>query len=136
MANLVKDSLSTASPKYVYDLNDSVVDKISKIATTAYGAKGVILSDLAQEKLKFYEQNFDLNIPICIAKTPNSLTGNGKILGRPTDFTIEVTDLLIQTGSRFLIVYVGGVLTMPGLPKTPNASRIDIDENEIISNLS
>lgn len=69
------------------------------------------------------------------AKTPASLTDDGKIKGRPEGFEITVSDIKIKTGSRFIVAYLNKVLTMPGLPKHPNALDIDVDENDNIINL-
>lgn len=137
-ATAVKNELTKPGklPDFLYDVTDPVLDKITKVAQTVYGAKDIILSDVAVAKLKLYEEKFDVNIPICIAKTPNSLSGDPKLLGRPTDFTITVTDVKIQHGAGFIVIYVGGVMTMPGLGKKPNACLIDLDENNNIVNLS
>lgn len=136
-AKLVKKNLDNSNDfKHLYDLDLTIREKVNQVATKIYGATDVIYSEQAETKLKLYEEKFDMNIPICIAKTPNSLSGDPKLLGRPTDFSIHVDDVKLQNGAEFMVIYVGGVMTMPGLAKVPNATRIDIDKNGNIQNLS
>ena len=73
--------------------------------------------------------------PVCIAKTQYSLSDNPKLLGRPSDFTVEIKTIRISNGAGFIVAEAGDVMTMPGLPKVPAAENIDIDENSIISGL-
>ena len=75
------------------------------------------------------------NLPICMAKTPNSLSDNAKVIGRPTDFTVTVKELRISHGAGFIVVLCGAVMTMPGLPKIPAACNMSIDENGVIKGL-
>ncbi len=121
--------------KFIYEDEDTIEDKINIVAKEIYGAKGVKFSEQAKEKLSLIESLGFNNLPICIAKTPNSLSDNPKLIGRPIDFEITVTDLNIRSGAGFIVVYLNKVLTMPGLPKTPNALAIDVDEKGNIVNL-
>lgn len=121
--------------KFIYEDEDTIEDKINIVAKEIYGAKGVKFSVKAKEKLSLIESLGFNNLPICIAKTPNSLSDNPKLIGRPIDFEITVTDLNIRSGAGFIVVYLNKVLTMPGLPKTPNALAIDVDEKGNIVNL-
>lgn len=121
--------------KFIYEDEDTIEDKINIVAKEIYGAKGVKFSEKAKEKLSLIESLGFNNLPICIAKTPNSLSDNPKLIGRPIDFEITVTDLNIRSGAGFIVVYLNKVLTMPGLPKTPNALAIDVDEKGNIVNL-
>lgn len=121
--------------KFIYEDEDTIEDKINIVAKEIYGAKGVKFSVKAKEKLSLIESLGFNNLPICIAKTPNSLSDNPKLIGRPIDFEITVTDLNIRSGAGFIVVYLNKVLTMPGLPKTPNALAIDVDENGDVVNL-
>lgn len=121
--------------KFIYKDEDSIEDKINIVAKEIYGAKGVKFIEQAKEKLSLIEYLGFNNLPICIAKTPNSLSDNPKLIGRPIDFEITVTDLNIRSGAGFIVVYLNKVLTMPGLPKTPNALAIDVDEKGNIVNL-
>lgn len=113
----------------IYEAEESIEDKITKIATIVYGAKDVEFSDTAKDKIKqFKEYGWD-QLPICMAKTQNSLTDDAKLKGRPEGFTIHVTDLSISLGAGFIVAYTGSILTMPGLPKVPAAVHMGIDEN-------
>ncbi len=121
------------SAKPIYTLDQTFEEKVESVIKTAYGAKGYVLSELAANSLAQIKSNLDINdYYVCMAKTPASLTDDPMIIGRPTDFEITITDLKVANGSKFIICYAGGVLTMPGLGKTPNATRIDVKDNEII----
>ena len=119
--------------KVLYDENDSIKDKIRTIAKEIYGADDV---DFTQKCIKDIKQIEALGLdkmPICMAKTQYSLSDNPKLLGRPEGFTIEVRQIKISAGARFLVALTGEIMTMPGLPKVPAANRMDILENgEII----
>lgn len=114
--------------KCLYDENDTIENKIYTIAHTIYGASNVEYSDKAKNKIDLYVKNGWDKLPICMAKTPNSLTDDDKIKGCPTDFTIHVRDINISKGAGFIVVYTGNVLTMPGLPKVPAALGMGIDD--------
>lgn len=113
---------------YLYNLDDSIEDKIKKIAQKAYGAKDIEFTKDALVQLQAFKDNGWGELPICMAKTPNSLTDNAKILGRPTDFVITVKELRISSGAGFVVVLTGNIMTMPGLPKQPAALNMGIDE--------
>ena len=113
----------------LYDLNDSVYDKIFKIASKAYGAGKITYSDSAKEVLDKIDASDMKDYYVCMAKTPNSLTDDAKIIGRPTDFTINIKEVRISTGSKFIICLTGAIMTMPGLSKEPMAVKIDMDDN-------
>ncbi len=112
----------------IYDVNSSIEEKVTTIAQTIYGAKDVEFSDEAKEKISQYHQYGWDTLPVCMAKTQNSLSDDAKVVGRPTDFTIHVRDINISRGAGFVVVYTGNVLTMPGLPKVPAAVNMGIDE--------
>lgn len=113
----------------IYDVNEPIEAKINKIATIVYGAKDVEFSDEAKAKMaEFAKHGWD-KLPICMAKTQNSITDDAKRKGRPTGFTIHVKDLSISNGAGFVVAYTGSILTMPGLPKVPAAVNMGIDEN-------
>lgn len=125
--------MSDNKSKPLYDLSDEFETKIDKIVTKAYGAKGYVLSEQAHASLKQIRKSLNVNTYyICMAKTPASLTDDPMVIGRPSDFEITITDLKVANGSKFIVCYVGGVLTMPGLGKKPNATRIDVEDDEII----
>lgn len=119
----------------LYKDEDSIEDKINIIAKQIYGATSVKFTDSAIEKLKLINDLGYSNLPVCMAKTPKSLSDNPKLLGRPENFQITISDLKINSGAGFIVAYLNKVLTMPGLPKIPNAISINIDENENIINL-
>ncbi len=112
----------------IYDVNSSIEEKVTTIAQTIYGAKDVEFSDEAKEKINQYHQYGWNALPVCMAKTQNSLSDEAKVVGRPTDFIIHVRDINISRGAGFVVVYTGNVLTMPGLPKVPAAVNMGIDE--------
>ena len=113
----------------IYDVNDTIQNKIEAISRTIYGAEAVEYSDEALEKIKIYIANGWDRVPVCMAKTPLSLTDDPAVKGRPEHFTIHVRDLSISRGAGFIVAYTGSILTMPGLPKEPAAIRMGIDEN-------
>ena len=121
---------------YLYDLNDTVEDKIYKIASKVYGAKEVVYKKKAKEMLEQIKNTNYKDFYICMAKTPLSLTDNAKIVGAPKDFTITVKEIRISAGAKFLVCLTGAIMTMPGLPKVPLANKIDLDEDGVIHNLS
>lgn len=113
----------------LYSLDSSIEDKILTITREIYGGSNVEYSDLAKEKLvKFKQANYQ-NLPVCMAKTPASLSDDQTLIGRPKDFTIHVQDLNISLGAGFIVVMCGKVLTMPGLGKKPAALNMGVDEN-------
>ncbi len=115
--------------KYLYDLNDSIEEKIEKIAKKAYGAGNVEYSDIVKEKIKEYTSLGHDKLLICVAKTQNSLSDDSKLLNAPLGFTLHVKDLSLSLGAGFIVVYTGSIITMPGLPKIPAAKNMGLDEN-------
>ncbi len=119
LANKVVNILDNTNSNYrpLYELNMSIEDKINKICSEIYGAKEVVYLDEAKEKINIAKENGYSNLPICIAKTPASLTDDAKVLGRPTDFTITIRDIKINSGAGFIVAYAGNIMTLPGLGK-------------------
>jgi len=115
--------------KFIYDLQDSVKEKIEKVATRIYGAKGVEYSEEANNEIKKIEELGYSNLPICIAKTQYSFSDDAKNLECNDDYNITVRNVEIKSGAGFIVVLAGKIMTMPGLPKVPAAESIDIDEN-------
>lgn len=115
--------------KPLYDLSDSLFNKINIIAKTCYGASGVTFSKEAQNMLEKFDKEEYRNFYIVMAKTPASLTDNPKIVGRPVDFNINIKEVRLATGSNFVICLTGDIMTMPGLNATPLAIKIDMDDN-------
>lgn len=112
---------------HTYEETDLPRVKIEKIATKVYGAKAVVFSDRAQRQLTKYEE-LGWNLPICVAKTPLSISGNSKLVGLPKDFILEINDIKPSMGAGFLVALTKGIMTMPGLNKTPRALDMRLDE--------
>ncbi len=129
LANAIVDITAKDNDfQFIYDEKESIEEKIEKISTVIYGAKDVEYTDLAKEKIQNFIENGWDKLPVCMAKTPLSLTDDLKLKGRPTDFTIHVKDISISAGAGFVVVYTGNILTMPGLPKVPAAINMGVDE--------
>ena len=114
--------------KYIYSLEDSFEEKMLKLAREIYQAKEVIYSSKALEKLEIIKNNNLSHLPICVAKTQYSISDDKNKLLVDKDYDIHVTDINIYNGAGFIIVLLGNILTMPGLPKKPNYEDIYIDE--------
>ncbi len=131
LARKVLDNINKPNNfNYVYDINDSIKEKIYKVSTKIYGAKDVEYSDVALEKLSLLEEYN--NMPICIAKTQYSLSDDPKNLDPKEDYNIHVADLVLKAGAEFIVVLTGDIMTMPGLPKVPNSENIDIIDDVTI----
>lgn len=115
--------------KYIYELNESIKEKIDKISTEIYGAKNVIYSEKALKNIKRIEELGYSNLPVCIAKTQYSFSDDAKKLQCDEPFEINVRDVEIKAGAGFIVALAGKIMTMPGLPKVPSAESIDIDDN-------
>jgi len=120
---------------YLYDIEATLEAKITTISTKIYGADNVVITPDAKRDLKRITNLGFGNYPVCMAKTPASLTDNPKKPGRPEGFSITVRGAKVSAGAGFVVVYTGDVMTMPGLPKDPAACHIDIDETGKISGL-
>ena len=121
--------------EFLYDVNDTIENKINTIASKIYGAKTVIFSPRAKEQMKKIEEMGYEKIPICIAKTPYSFSDNPNLLGCPKDFEINIRSLKLSAGAGFIVAYAGDIMTMPGLPTRPAAFDIDIDENNKVTGI-
>ena len=117
--------------KYLYDINSSVEDKVNVICKEVYGASKVTFTDDAVSEIEVIKKNNLTKLPICIAKTPFSITDDKNILGYPKNFEMKVTDIKILNGAELIVVYMGNILTMPGLTK--NANYLNMNINDIIS---
>ena len=115
----------------LYDWKENVKTKIWKIANKMYGADEIKYTQKAERDLRSIEKLGYQNLPVCIAKTPASLSDNPKLLGRPEHFSVTVREILIAAGAGFLIPLTGDILRMPGLPKAPQAEQIDLRSNDI-----
>ena len=119
----------------LYDVEQSIEEKITAIATRVYGAKEVAFTEEAKEQIALYTSLGWDKMPICMAKTQMSLSDDAKVYGAPKDFTITVRELRPSLGAGFLVALTGKILTMPGLPKVPAANNMDIDEKGHIEGL-
>lgn len=131
---------ATAAPgerlKPLYELSATVEVKIETIARAMYGATGVTFTAEAKSKISRATKDGFGSLPICMAKTQNSLSDNPKLLGRPRDFMITVRDIEIAAGAGFLVALTGDMVRMPGLPERPSAEKIDVNESGQILNLT
>lgn len=112
--------------KPIYEREESFENKIEKIATNIYGARGVIYTNEAKATLDELREAGYGDLLVCMAKTPVSLTDDPKVMGRPSDFDITINEVRISAGAGFIVCLAGGVMTMPGLPQKPSALKMDI----------
>jgi formate--tetrahydrofolate ligase len=133
VVDLVEGGESNFQP--LYEWESSVESKIETIATRIYGAERVEFAAQAKRDLRRIDQLGLNGLPVCIAKTQKSLSDDPKLLGRPTGFTLTVREIEIAAGAGFLVPITGNMMRMPGLPSTPAAEAIDIDEHGNISGL-
>jgi formate--tetrahydrofolate ligase len=116
----------------LYDWSEPVKTKIEKVASTMYGAGEITYTKLAERSLKRIEDLGYDKMAVCIAKTPTSLTDDPKLAGRPEGFEITVRDIFVSAGAGFVVPLLGDIMRMPGLPKTPQATRMDLVDGEIV----
>lgn len=122
--------------EFLYPSEISLLGKIETVAKKIYGADAVAMEGKIKRRILRIEKNGFGHLPVCIAKTQYSLSDDDEALGRPQDFTLIVTDASLSSGAGFVVVYCGDVMTMPGLPKSPAAERIDLNEEGEITGLS
>lgn len=127
------DEPSTLIP--LYPLEMPIEDKVRCLAQSLYGADGVVFSPDAEREIKQITNLGYGELPICVAKTPNSLSDNPKLTGAPAGFRLSVTGARVSAGAGFVVIYTGKVMTMPGLPRRPAALDIDVDPAGAISGL-
>lgn len=137
LAEKVLHTLETKTSDFhvLYDENDSIESKITRVSTEIYGSDGVEFAPAALKQMSVLEKNGFGNLPVCMAKTQYSLSDDAAKLGRPTGFRISVREMYVSAGAGFVVVLTGSVMTMPGLPKSPAAYRIDVDESGKITGL-
>lgn len=121
--------------RFLYDLNLGLKDKVEVLAREIYRAGKVEFSPLACKKLDLYEKEGFGNLPVCVAKTQNSISHDKSLRGAPEGYAFPVRDARLYSGAGFVVVFAGDIMTMPGLPKSPSAERIDIDNSGRISGL-
>ncbi|MDZ4401708.1 formate--tetrahydrofolate ligase [Prosthecobacter sp.] len=120
---------------FLYQPDDSVETKLTAIATKIYGADGVQLTDEAKARLALFARSGFDKLPLCMAKTQDSLSDDAKKRGRPRGFTITVRDFEIANGAGFLVALTGTMMRMPALPKVPAAERIQVTDEGIMSGI-
>jgi len=121
--------------EFLYPLEMPLAGKVETIALKIYGAAGIRLEPRAKKKFERLEKDGFGKLPVCIAKTQYSLSDNAQLAGRPTGFTLVVTDVVLKSGAGFVVALCGDIMTMPGLPKAPAAERVDVDGNGEITGL-
>jgi formate--tetrahydrofolate ligase len=133
LARCVAEQAERGSPPFrpLYSLADPVVEKIRTVACTLYGARGIELAPGARRDLETLERLGHAGLPVCIAKTPASLSDDPRRRGRPRGFDVSVRAIRIAAGAGFLVVLTGDLLRMPGLPRRPRAESIDLRNGEI-----
>ncbi|MGI6150466.1 MAG: formate--tetrahydrofolate ligase [Christensenellales bacterium] len=120
---------------FCYDLNRSLFEKIETVVQRVYGGAGVAFTAAAKAQLERLEKLGYSNLPVCMAKTQYSFSDDPALLGAPEGFSITVRGAKVSAGAGFVVVLTGQIMTMPGLPKSPAAERIDVDERGVISGL-
>ena len=120
---------------FAYDLSDSIEAKIEKLVTKVYGGRGVEITPEAKAEIDRLTRLGFGGLPICVAKTQYSFSDDPKKLGAPEDFTVTIRKVKVSAGAGFLVVLTGAIMTMPGLPKSPAAERITVDERGRITGL-
>ena len=134
LARLVVDTIEnhpSAPLQYTYDLNDPIRTKVQKVAQKIYGASSIVYTTLADKKLRQIESLGISQYPICIAKTQYSFSSDPKAYGVAKDFELKVRDVIINNGAEMIVVVMGEIMRMPGLPKEPQARKIDIVDGMI-----
>ncbi len=134
LADAVINNAETESRPFcpLYDWDEPVPDKIFKVASKMYGAEKIEYTKTAERDLKTIQRLGYEGLPVCIAKTPASLSDDPKKVGRPEHFTVTVREILISAGAGFLIPLTGEIMRMPGLPAKPQAESIDYQEGKVI----
>ncbi|MGI9263432.1 MAG: formate--tetrahydrofolate ligase, partial [Gammaproteobacteria bacterium] len=115
----------------LYDWSAPIKDKMFTIASKMYGAGSINWQIGADKDIERIERLGFANLPLCVAKTPASLSGNPKLLGRPEGFEINVRNVVLSAGAGYLVPLVGNILRMPGLPASPQANRMDLVDGKV-----
>ncbi|WP_276517794.1 formate--tetrahydrofolate ligase [Brevibacillus reuszeri] len=122
--------------RFLYEEELSVKEKIETIVKEVYRGSGVVFSPGALKTIQKVEELGMSHLPVCMAKTPYSFTDRADLLGAPTDFTIQVSEIRLSAGAGFIVALTGSLVTMPGLPKKPAAELLYVDEAGVINGLS
>ena len=137
LAKVVAEIADSGKANYhpLYELDLPLADKIRTIAKEIYRAADVDFDPAALKKLKTFEEAGYGKLPVCIAKTQNSISHDPKLIGAPSGYTFPIRDVQLYAGAGFVVALAGDIMTMPGLPKTPAALNIDVDDNGVIHGL-
>ena len=127
--------LGAGKLQFIYDVNESIMDKINAVVTKIYHGAGVDYAPAAQKEIKRLEELGYDKLPVCMAKTQYSFSDNQNLLGAPEGFRVTISNVKVSAGAGFIVVYTGDIMTMPGLPKVPSAEKIDVDNDGKISGL-
>ena len=138
LAHTVIETIETTPPdfKFVYEDQDTLWEKITKVATKIYGAVEVVADTKIRERLKQLAKEGYGHYPICIAKTQYSFSTDPQLLGAPSNHVLAIREVRLAAGAEFVVVICGDMMTMPGLPEAPSAHDIDLDEQGRIVGLS
>jgi formate--tetrahydrofolate ligase len=132
LANKVINT-SCGNFNFLYNLDDSIINKINCICREIYGANKVNISDEISKKIDILEKNSMSNLPICVAKTQYSFSDDKSKIGVPENFEVTVKDIKLYNGAGFITVLLGDIMTMPGLSRHPNYEKIDVVDGNIIN---
>lgn len=137
MAEKLVKILETEKPNYkpLYDVEDSIPEKLNKIVKELYGGEGVVIESSAMKQIKKLEEIGLDKLPICMAKTQFSFSDDATLMGAPKGFNITIKNVRVSAGAGFIVCETGNIMVMPGLPKVPAAEKMDVDENGNISGL-
>ena len=133
VCRVIDENESNFAP--IYDTELTIQEKFETIAKKIYHAGAVAYAPSALKAIKDIEALGLDKLPVCVAKTQYSLSDDPKLLGAPEGFTVNVKDVRVSAGARFIVMYTGTIMTMPGLPKVPAADKIDVDETGVIDGL-
>ena len=114
--------------KPIYHNDESLLDKITAVATKVYGAAKVSLKPAARSRLEKFEALGYGKLPVCIAKTQYSFTDDPKVFGAPVGWTLSISDVTLSAGAGFVVAIAGSMMLMPGLGKVPQAQKLDVDD--------
>jgi formate--tetrahydrofolate ligase len=137
LAGIISKQIEEESSSFhpLYQLSDSVEHKIKTIAEKIYGASVVEYTSKAKSQIQLMKKSGFDQLPICIAKTPMSFSDDEKKIGRPEGFTVTVREFEYAAGAGFIVPLLGDVMRMPGLPAIPNAEKIDVTDEGVVSGL-
>lgn len=137
LAKAVMNTLETKENHFapLYALNIPIREKIATVAKEIYGASDVVFSSAAKNQIERLEKLGFGELPVCMAKNQYSLSDDPTLLGRPTDFVLNIREVYVSAGAGFVVALTGAIMTMPGLPKTPAAYQIDVTDAGVITGL-